>query len=146
MLRAGDGDGMGERLAPEIGVDQRHHGAQLHQSEPGRDVVGAVLHQKRHDVAAADAMDTRPIGVAVGRAIEIAIGERPVLVENRGILRLVPREPFHDVGDGDGRVGLHMTHTEERAPDRADIGRLARDRIPQSHRRIGLAPFLPAAE
>ena len=55
MFRAGDGNGMGQSLASQMGVDQRAHHPGLEKAYPGHEVFGTILHQERHHIALGDA-------------------------------------------------------------------------------------------
>ena len=65
---AGDGDGMGQRRARQIGIDERDLCADLEQAQPGTDVIGAVFHQQRHRRCRARCPAPRPNGHSGWRA------------------------------------------------------------------------------
>ena len=68
--RLGHPDGVGQRLKPEVGVDESGNEADLGEAEPDGDVLGPVLHEERDAVAALEALARRE---EVGHAIAVLV-------------------------------------------------------------------------
>ncbi len=76
VVGARDIDAMRQRLPHELGVDQRHHAADLADAEPGRDIVGTRRHDQAHGVAAPDSNRQRPARIAIDAFGKRAIAQR----------------------------------------------------------------------
>jgi hypothetical protein len=83
----------------EIGIDQRHGDAHLRQAQPAGEVLGAILHEERRDVAAAQPRIERPVGHTIGRGVELAVGLTAVSVEQNRVIRPRPRLTLEQIRD-----------------------------------------------
>ena len=138
MARTGNRNRMDQRIALEIGVDQRHHRAEFEEAQPGHQIFGAVLHQEHDRIAAFDALAARPIGIAVRAIVEALIAERAILIKNGDSAGCARGLFFDDVDDGARRVRLQPADAQQGSRDAAYIDIFAPDAFEQSHRRIGL--------
>jgi hypothetical protein len=97
----GNIDAMRQRLADELGVDQRHHAADLADAEPGREIVGTRRHDQAHRLTVFDSSRQRPAGItidalgkrAVTQCLRIRDQRRPVRLARRPILHHVSEQP-----------------------------------------------------
>src|SRR6185437_7707131 len=119
-----DVDRMGERVAGEIVVDERDHGADARQAQPYRHVLGAVLHHQAHGVAGAQALRQTPARVLIAAKRQFPVAQRGFGRFQRGGRLESLRQPLdqqrqRDPGAVDGRGTL----------ERADPRLLGRFRI-----------------
>ena len=139
LARLGDGDAMRERGPAQVGVDEGHDRAELHQPQPRHQVFGTAFHEQRDGVALADVLRKRPMRIAVRARGQLRVGQRAVLVEHGDVGRFVAREILDDVADGARRLRAGVAQAPKRARDRADIDGLARNPIHHAHRRFAPA-------
>ena len=79
-------EAVGQGMAGQIGVDQGRGDADLGEAQPGGQIVGAIAHHQADDVGAPQVAAARPVGVAVGQRVQLAVAQRPVLVLDRDIV------------------------------------------------------------
>ncbi len=120
VARRDDAERVRERLARQIGVDERDRGTDAAKAEPDRQVLRAVLHEKAHDIARGEAPCEAPAGVAVRGRGELAIAERALrAAESRGV-REAHRKPLDQDGEGDGGIATDGGGALERADPRLE--------------------------
>ncbi|MGY4482964.1 hypothetical protein ACVWWR_002155 [Bradyrhizobium sp. LM3.2] len=94
-----DIDAMRERLADELGVDQRDHAADATDPEPGRDIVDAVRHDQRDSVALGHTGRAGPPRITIDAFREPLIVEACVISDQRDAIGLALRPIVDDVGE-----------------------------------------------
>ena len=76
-------DAVGERIARQVGVEQRDHAADSGDADPDRQELGPVGHQQADRVALGDALRERPAGVAVRARAKLAVAQVLAVGEQR---------------------------------------------------------------
>jgi hypothetical protein len=104
MLWRDDRDRVPERFPDEIGVEQRGDPADPDDPEPDRQVLRAVRHHQRDDVAGADPLTQRPARIAPRLFGERAIAEAFRVGEQRRRVAVSFRGGIEGIGQGMRRV------------------------------------------
>ena len=82
--RCNDIDGMYQRVADEIGVEQRNYATDARDSQPDRHIFGAAWHEQTHDIAEGQALSECPSCILVGSLCKTAIGQVLTLRKKSG--------------------------------------------------------------
>jgi hypothetical protein len=128
-----DVDAVGERVAGEVGVEQRHYSSDSRHAEPDRHVFRPVRHQQADRVALADAVLERPARVAVGARSKLAIGQSlTVREQRRRIVELLGELLDHDRQDTVGMLDDRLDLLE-RAQRALQARHVALDPLDQPH-------------
>ena len=75
MFGSYDVDGVRERVAGEIGVEQRNDSADARYPQPDRHVFWTIWHEQTDDVAGRETLSQRPTRILIGSLRERAIGQ-----------------------------------------------------------------------
>ena len=67
---------MRQRLAGQVGIEQRDRDAGARESEPDAEIIRAILEQQADRVTRAEALGDSPARVAMGEVGELAIAQR----------------------------------------------------------------------
>ena len=75
MFRLYDTDGMRQRIADQVGIEQRNHAADTRYPKPDRHVLRAIWHEQTDDIAKRQALSQRPLRISFGSLGKLAIGQ-----------------------------------------------------------------------
>ncbi len=82
--RRGDPDGVCQRRAGQMGIEERHRQPRPREAEPDREVIRAVLHEQADDLAGLQTLGKCPTGVAACGLRQGAVAERRLRRNERG--------------------------------------------------------------
>jgi hypothetical protein len=77
-------DGVGQRLTPEIGVNQRNRTTDAGYPEPDGHVFRTIWHEQTHDIASRDSLLQRPMCILIGPLRKPAVCQAFSLGKERG--------------------------------------------------------------
>src|SRR5271168_5384803 len=66
---------MGQRVADQIGVEQRGDRTDARYPKPNREILGTVRHHQADDIAGRETLSMRPAGIASGPLSQRAVGQ-----------------------------------------------------------------------
>ena len=118
MRGAGKLEAMRQGLAGQLVVDQGGDDAQLGKAKPERQVFEPVGQQDGDPVAPPQPLPFRPGGIAIGKRIELAIGEFRALEADRQAVWPAVDSPLQIVSDEVRRCRCDGPHAQE-GPDQA---------------------------
>ena len=105
-------DGMGQRRARQIRIEQRHHAPGLSDAQPARHKFRPVPHQQADAVTFADALRDGPSGILIRASGELTVAEALALGQQGRRIRELRRTFLNHPGEnaigtlGDGRSQL----------------------------------------
>jgi hypothetical protein len=117
MLGSYQVDGVRERVAGEIGVEQRNDPADVRYPEPDRHVFGTIWHEQTDDVAGRETLPQRPTRILIRSLRESAI-RQAFSVGKQSWRRTKPvSQGFDEDRESDGSVsGNGCCHFERAHP------------------------------
>ena len=122
----GHGDAMTQRLALQVGVQQRHDSADGGDAQPDRQIVGAIGQEQANGIALADVLGQRPARYLVDARRQPGMGERLVRGDQRrGFAEARPQFLDHGRQDARGRVLDLRRHFQRAQPGLGSGRRLA---------------------
>ena len=116
MLGSYQVDGVRERVAGEIGVEQRNDPADARYPEPDRHVFRTIWHEQTDDVADRETLSQRPTRILIRSLRECAIRQAFPVGEKDNIIKPVS-QGFNEDRERDGSVsGNGCCHFERAHP------------------------------
>ena len=128
-----DIDAVGERHPGEVGVEQRHHAADVGDAEPKRQEFRPVRHHQADGIALADALRQRPAGVTVGARGQFAVAEALAVGEERRRVAVLVGKLDDDLWKDARRMPGDRRRHPQGAQGSPERGRVGGQTLDQSH-------------
>jgi hypothetical protein len=112
--RPGGLEGMGQRPAGQVRVEQRRGDAELGQARPHEDVLGPVLHVQGHDVSGPETQPEAPVSHPVRLGLELGVADLAVFEQEEDPVRIVPRPLLDPIGHAGAAPGPEQERRQGR--------------------------------
>ena len=124
----------------QVGVEQRHHAADMRDADPDGQEFRAARHHQADGVALGHALRQRPAGVAVRTRVELAVAEALAVGQQRRRVAVFVREFGDNLREDAGRIAGDRCGCMQGAQRPPQAGRVGRQPLDDTHDQSRPAP------